>query len=239
MVPFLSVITDDCIRNGRDYNAGGARYNNSFIQAVGLGSITDSLAAFKTYPVYGVLAVGGLVISALFMPMSGRHGGVEVTWYLSPATFPLLVGALIMVALVLVYSQIVGTFTLPYMFVFRPQLLMLEPGGGTAAPLDIAVVVITAAVGILAFAAAIAGYLMGASEGAVAAILACLAIEAAGIALGVPARGLVATGGSAPALVSFESACRSTAIRRSSRSTIWSTRAPSARSSSPSSEAHS
>jgi trans-4-hydroxy-L-proline dehydratase len=44
---FLSVITDDCIAKGKDYNAGGARYNNSFIQAVGIGSITDSLSALK------------------------------------------------------------------------------------------------------------------------------------------------------------------------------------------------
>ncbi|HEY3287493.1 MAG TPA: trans-4-hydroxy-L-proline dehydratase [Gemmatimonadaceae bacterium] len=44
---FLSVITDDCIARGKDYNAGGARYNNTFIQAVGIGSITDSLAALK------------------------------------------------------------------------------------------------------------------------------------------------------------------------------------------------
>ena len=46
--PFLSVLTDDCIANGRDYNAGGARYNNRFIQAVGIGTITDSLAAVRT-----------------------------------------------------------------------------------------------------------------------------------------------------------------------------------------------
>ena len=46
--PFLSVLIDDCIANGRDYNAGGARYNNTFIQAVGIGTITDSLAAVRT-----------------------------------------------------------------------------------------------------------------------------------------------------------------------------------------------
>jgi formate C-acetyltransferase len=45
--PFLSVLIDDCIANGRDYNAGGARYNNRFIQAVGIGSITDSLSAVR------------------------------------------------------------------------------------------------------------------------------------------------------------------------------------------------
>ncbi|GFO60417.1 glycyl radical enzyme [Geomonas silvestris] len=43
--PFLSVLTDDCVSRGIDYNAGGARYNNSFIQGVGIGSITDALSA--------------------------------------------------------------------------------------------------------------------------------------------------------------------------------------------------
>jgi len=45
--PFLSVLTDDCITKGQDYNAGGARYNNSFIQAVGIGSLADCLSALK------------------------------------------------------------------------------------------------------------------------------------------------------------------------------------------------
>jgi formate C-acetyltransferase len=45
--PFLSVLTDDCIARGSDYNAGGARYNNTYIQFVGLGSLTDSLSAVK------------------------------------------------------------------------------------------------------------------------------------------------------------------------------------------------
>lgn len=46
-VPFLSLLIDDCIANGKDYNAGGARYNTSYIQGVGLGSVTDMLAALK------------------------------------------------------------------------------------------------------------------------------------------------------------------------------------------------
>jgi formate C-acetyltransferase len=45
--PFLSVIIDDCIREGRDYNDGGARYNTSYIQGVGTGTLTDSFAALK------------------------------------------------------------------------------------------------------------------------------------------------------------------------------------------------
>ena len=46
-VPFLSLLIDDCIARGKDYNCGGARYNTSYIQGVGLGSITDSLSAIK------------------------------------------------------------------------------------------------------------------------------------------------------------------------------------------------
>lgn len=49
--PFLSIVTDDCIKNGRDYNAGGARYNTRYIQGVGIGTITDCLAAIR-YHVY-------------------------------------------------------------------------------------------------------------------------------------------------------------------------------------------
>ncbi|MDY6801882.1 MAG: trans-4-hydroxy-L-proline dehydratase [Bacteroidota bacterium] len=44
-VPFLSLIIEDCISNATDYNAGGARYNTSYVQGVGLGSITDSLTS--------------------------------------------------------------------------------------------------------------------------------------------------------------------------------------------------
>ena len=46
--PFLSLITSDCIERGLDYNAGGARYNTSYIQGVGIGTLTDSLAALRT-----------------------------------------------------------------------------------------------------------------------------------------------------------------------------------------------
>jgi trans-4-hydroxy-L-proline dehydratase len=46
-VPFLSLFIDDCIEKSTDYNAGGARYNTSYIQGVGLGSVTDILTALK------------------------------------------------------------------------------------------------------------------------------------------------------------------------------------------------
>lgn len=50
-VPFLSILTNDCIAKGKDYNGGGARYNTKYIQGVGIGTITDCLAAVK-YNVY-------------------------------------------------------------------------------------------------------------------------------------------------------------------------------------------
>jgi trans-4-hydroxy-L-proline dehydratase len=48
---FLSVITSDCIKKGKDYNAGGARYNTNYIQGVGIGTLSDCLSAVK-YNVY-------------------------------------------------------------------------------------------------------------------------------------------------------------------------------------------
>jgi formate C-acetyltransferase len=45
--PFLSIVVSDCITNGKDYNAGGARYNTNYIQGVGIGTITDCLSSIK------------------------------------------------------------------------------------------------------------------------------------------------------------------------------------------------
>jgi formate C-acetyltransferase len=65
--PFLSVLTDDCVKRGVDYNAGGARYNNTYVQFVGLGSLTDSLSAVQQFcfdepaSKHGQLPLGKLV----------------------------------------------------------------------------------------------------------------------------------------------------------------------------------
>ena len=47
--PFLSVVIEDCISRGKDYYDGGPRYNTSYIQCCGLGTVTDSLAALKKH----------------------------------------------------------------------------------------------------------------------------------------------------------------------------------------------
>ena len=46
---FLSLYIDDCIEKGRDYYSGGARYNTTYIQCTGLGTITDCFTALKKH----------------------------------------------------------------------------------------------------------------------------------------------------------------------------------------------
>ncbi|MCH5177082.1 MAG: glycyl radical protein [Prevotellaceae bacterium] len=46
---FLSLFIDDCIEKGKDYYSGGARYNTTYIQCTGLGTITDCLATLKKH----------------------------------------------------------------------------------------------------------------------------------------------------------------------------------------------
>jgi len=45
--PFLSLLVDDCIANGKDYNNGGPRYNSTYIMGVAPATCTDSLAAIR------------------------------------------------------------------------------------------------------------------------------------------------------------------------------------------------
>ena len=47
--PFLSLFIDDCIARGKDYYNSGPRYNTTYIQCTGLGTITDSFASLKKH----------------------------------------------------------------------------------------------------------------------------------------------------------------------------------------------
>ncbi len=55
--PLMSLLIDDCIGEGKDYNDGGARYNSSYIQGVGLGTVTDAMTAIR-YHVYDMEGIG-------------------------------------------------------------------------------------------------------------------------------------------------------------------------------------
>ena len=72
-VPFLSVIIDDCIKEGKDYNAGGARYNTSYIQGVGIGNITDALTSIK----YNVFDKKKLTMGELLAAVKDNFEGHE------------------------------------------------------------------------------------------------------------------------------------------------------------------
>ncbi|MEW6252168.1 MAG: glycyl radical protein [Planctomycetota bacterium] len=67
--PFLSLLTDDCIQKGQDYNAGGARYNTSYIQGVGIGTLTDSFAAIRKH-VFGEAGGGDFLRDLLKQAIS-------------------------------------------------------------------------------------------------------------------------------------------------------------------------
>ena len=71
--PFLSLLIDDCIARGKDYHDGGARYNTSYIQGVGLGTMADSLSAIR-YHVYDEKNLGlGELLEALREDFAGRE----------------------------------------------------------------------------------------------------------------------------------------------------------------------
>jgi pyruvate formate-lyase/glycerol dehydratase family glycyl radical enzyme len=71
--PFLSLLIDDCIATGRDYHDGGARYNTTYIQGVGLGTMADAMTAIK-YHVYDqkALSMDGL-LAALGTDFAGHE----------------------------------------------------------------------------------------------------------------------------------------------------------------------
>jgi pyruvate-formate lyase len=45
--PLRSLLVDDCIERGAEFNAGGARYNWSVVNVAGLADVVDSLAALR------------------------------------------------------------------------------------------------------------------------------------------------------------------------------------------------
>jgi formate C-acetyltransferase len=72
--PFLSLLIDDCIARGADYNAGGARYNTTYIMPVGIGTVTDSLSAIRRH----VFETGDVTMPALVSALGRDFQGDEV-----------------------------------------------------------------------------------------------------------------------------------------------------------------
>jgi len=71
--PYMSILFDDCIKKGEDYHAGGPRYRTTYIQGVGIGSLTDSMAAVK----YHVFDKKTLSMEELLDAMKDNFEGKE------------------------------------------------------------------------------------------------------------------------------------------------------------------
>jgi formate C-acetyltransferase len=71
--PFLSILIDDCIAKGKDYHDGGARYNTTYIQGVGLGSITDALTAIRYHVFDGRTVSMDELLTALRSDFTGHE----------------------------------------------------------------------------------------------------------------------------------------------------------------------
>jgi trans-4-hydroxy-L-proline dehydratase len=72
--PFLSLVIDDCIEKGLDYNAGGARYNTTYIMPVGIGTVTDALSAIR----FHVFDKQDVPMPALLDALAADFAGHEV-----------------------------------------------------------------------------------------------------------------------------------------------------------------
>ena len=71
--PFLSTLVEGCIDGGHDYNAGGPRYNTTYIMGTAPGSVTDSLSAIR----YHVFDKQTVSMSALLDALARDFEGAE------------------------------------------------------------------------------------------------------------------------------------------------------------------
>lgn len=156
----------------------------SWIRAVSFGGVTAvALTAMPFYPQY--------VIALLSL-------GVAVLAYATPSLAALLLVGVVSLP-VLAANFVVGALFLIVGF-SATQYLGADRAQGF-------IVITLAALAIAVHAewaiAVLAGYLMGAGPGAIAALLACLLIQVTGALLGAPHLGAVFVGGTAPGVLSF------------------------------------
>jgi formate C-acetyltransferase len=82
--PFLSLLVDDCIAKGKDYNDGGPRYNTTYIMGVAPATCADSLSAIQ----YHVFDRTVLTMEQLLDGMARNFVGHEKTrlllWHKAP-----------------------------------------------------------------------------------------------------------------------------------------------------------
>ncbi len=82
--PFLSLLIDDCIAKGKDYNDGGPRYNTTYIMGVGPGTCTDCLAAIKYHVFDKKTITMGELLEAVARDFEGQEQLRLRLWNKSP-----------------------------------------------------------------------------------------------------------------------------------------------------------
>lgn len=73
--PLLSLLISDCIAKGKDYHNGGARYDTSYIQGVGIGTISDAMTAIQ----YHIFDKKTLTMEELMATLRDNFEGHERT----------------------------------------------------------------------------------------------------------------------------------------------------------------
>jgi TRAP-type uncharacterized transport system fused permease subunit len=130
---------------------------SSLVLGMGLPSaVTYLLLATLIGPVLGQLGVVPLA-AHLFIFYFGMMAMVTPPVALAATPRRRLPGADIMKTGLAAFRFALVGFTLPYIFVFRPELLLLSRRARR--PLDVVLAIAVAVLGIAAFAAALAGYL--------------------------------------------------------------------------------
>ena len=82
--PFLSVLIDDCIARGRDYNDGGARYNTTYLMPVGVATVTDSLSAIRRHVFENQSITLSDLLAALRRDFAGDEALRQLLWNRTP-----------------------------------------------------------------------------------------------------------------------------------------------------------
>jgi pyruvate formate-lyase/glycerol dehydratase family glycyl radical enzyme len=82
--PFMSTLIDDCISKGRDYNAGGPRYNSTYIMPGGIGTATDCLSAIKYHVFDEKKTTMGELVDALRANFAGHEALRLMLWNKTP-----------------------------------------------------------------------------------------------------------------------------------------------------------
>ena len=144
---------------------------SSIILGMGLPSaVCYLLLATIVGPVLGKLGVAPLA-AHLFIFYFGLMSMVTPPVALAAYAASSLAGSNFLKSSFAAFRFALVGLLLPYIFIYRPELLMIDSTGATAAPFRIVLAFVTAALGLFPFAAAIAGRLKGTLTMGVRALL--------------------------------------------------------------------